>query len=185
MEYKFNGFITSIDNYEIPFRVTDGIAIFSLQSKSILPYEDHGVLLRGVTDDNRSIYLLIDRFYELGFVEYEEDGKGIIRPPHIEGIAEVCFVLDSGTIDDVNSLSFYSLAIPQITGLTVSGSLNDENASWMGIKDAFGRYNLDNCEYELSIGFVKNEPYYSGQLLELKTENKFDLNKMKESYWLI
>lgn len=185
MEYKFDGFITSIDNYEVPFQVTDGIATFSLQSKPILPYKNRGVLLSGVTDDNRSIYLLIDRFYELGFRDYEENGKGIIRPAHLEGVVEACVVLDSGTIDDVNSLGFYSLAIPQITGQTVSGALNDANASWMGIKDTFGRYNLDNCEYKLSIGFVENEPYYSGQLLELKTENKFDVNSIKESYWTI
>ena len=185
MEYKFNGFITSIDNYEIPFQVADGIVIFSLQSKSILPCKNRGVLLSGVTDNNRSIYLLIDRFYELGFMDYEEDDKDIIRPAHLEGVVEACVVLDSGTIDDVNSLGFYSLAIHQITGHTVSGALNDANASWMGIKDTFGRYNLDNCEYKLSIGFVENEPYYSGQLLELKTENKFDVNSMKESYWTI
>ena len=185
MEYKFNGFITSIDNHKIPFQVADGIAIFSLQSKPILPYKNRGVLLSGVTDNNRSIYLLIDCFYELGFMNYEEDGKDIIRPAHLEGVVEACVVLDSGTIDDVDSLGFYSLAIPQITGHTVSGALNDANASWMGIKDTFGRYNLDNCEYKLSIGFVENEPYYSGQLLELKTENKFDVNSMKESYWII
>ena len=185
MEYKFNGFVTSIDNYEIPFQVADGIVIFSLQSRSILPYKNRGVLLSGVTDNNRSIYLLINRFYDLGFMDYEEDGKDIIRPAHLEGVVETCVVLDSGTIDDVNSLGFYSLAIHQITGQTVSGALNDANTSWMGIKDTFGRYNLDNCEYKLSIGFVENEPYYSGQLLELKTENKFDVNSMKESYWII
>ena len=44
---------------------------------------------------------------------------------------------------------------------------------------------MDNCEYKLSIGFVENEPYYSGQLLELKSEHKFDIGSMKESYWLI
>jgi len=185
MEYKFNGFITSIDNHEILFQVANGIAIFSLQSKPILPYKNRGVLLSGVTDNNRSIYLLIDRFYELEFMDYEEDGKDIIRPAHLEGVVEACVVLDSGTIDDINSLGFYSLAIDQITGHTVSGALNDANASWMGIKDTFGRYNFDNCEYKLSIGFVENEPYYSGQLLELKTENKFDVNSMKESYWII
>ena len=185
MEYKFNGFITSIDNHEIPFQVSDGIVIFSLQDKSILPYKNRNVLLSGVTDNNRSIYLLIDRFYELGFMDYEENGKDIFRPAHLEGVVEACVILDSGTIDDVNSLGFYSLAIQQITGHTVSGALNDAIASLMGIKDAFGRYNLDNCEYKLSIGFVENEAYYSGQLLELKTGNKFDVNSMKESYWII
>ena len=135
MEYKFNGFVTSIDNYEIPFQVADGIVIFSLQSKSILPYKDHGVLLSGVTDNKRVIYLLINRFYELGFRDCEDDGKEIIRPAHIEGIVEACAVLDSGTIDDVDSLGFYSLAIPKITGHIVSGALNDSNASLMGIND--------------------------------------------------
>ena len=185
MEYKFNGFVTSIDDYEIPFQVADGIVIFDLQSKSILPYKNRGVLLSGATDDNRSIYLLIDRFYELGFRDYEEDGKEIIRSAHLEGVVEACVVLDFGTIDDINSLGFYSLAIPKITGHTVSGALNDVNASWMGIKNTFGKYILDNCEYKLSIGFVENEPYYSGQLLELKSEHKFNIDSMKESYWLI
>lgn len=185
MEYKFNGIITSIKNYEIPFQVTDGVAIFSLQSKSILPYKDHGVLLSGITDNKRLIYLLIDRFYELGFRDYEEDGNVITRPAHLEGIVETCAVLDSGTIDDVDSLGFYSLAIPKITGHTISGALNDTNASWMGIKNPFGKYVLNSREYKLSIGFVENEPYYSGQLLELKTECKFDINSMKESYWII
>lgn len=185
MEYKFNGIITSIENYKIPFQVTDGVAIFSLRSKSILPYKDHGVLLSGVTDNKCVIYLLINRFYELGFRDCEDDGKEIIRPAHIEGVVEACAVLDSGTIDDVDSLGFYSLAIPKITGHTISGAINDTNASWMGIKNPFGKYVLNNREYKLSIGFVENEPYYSGQLLELKTENKFDVNSMKESYWII
>lgn len=185
MEYKFNGFVTSIDNYEIPFQVADGIVIFSLQSKSILPYKNRGVLLSGVTDNNHSIYLLIDRFYELGFRDYEEDDKAIIRPAHLEGVVEACVVIDSGTIDDVNSLGFYSLVIPKITGQTISGALNDANSSWMGIKNALGKFILDNREYRLSIGFVENEPYYAGQLLELKTKNKLNINSMKESYWLI
>ena len=185
MEYKFNGIITSIENYEIPFQVTDGVSIFSLQSKSILPYKDHGVLLSGVTDNKRVIYLLINRFYELGFRDREDDGKEIIRPAHIQGIVEACVVLDSGTIDDVDSLGFYSLAIPKITGHTISGALNDTNASWRGIKNPFGKYVLNNCEYRLSIGFVENKSYYSGQLLELKTESRFDISSMKESYWVI
>ena len=185
MEYKFKGFITSIENCEIPFEVIDGIVRFNLQSKPILPYKKHGVLLSGITDSKRLIYLLIDRFYELGFRDYEEDGKAIIRPAQLEGVVEACTVLDSGTIDDVDSLGFYSPAIPKITGHTISGALNDTNASWMGIKNPFGKYVLNNREYKLSIGFVENEPYYSGQLLELKTECKFDINSMKESYWLI
>ena len=185
MEYKFKGFITSIENYEIPFEVIDGVVIFNLQSKSILPYKNHSVLLSGITNNKRLIYLLIDRFYELGFRDYEEDGKAIIRPAHIEGIVEACAVLDSGTIDDVDSLGFYSLAIPKITGHIISGALNDTNAYWMGIKNPFGKYILNNREYKLSIGFVENEPYYAGQLLELKGQHKFDIGSMKESYWLI
>lgn len=185
MEYKFTGVITSIKNYEIPFRVTDGVATFGLQSKLILPYKNRGVILSGVTDNNRSIYLLIDRFYELGFKDYEEDGKELFRYAPLQGIVEACVVLDSGTIDDVDSLGFYSLSVPKITGHRVSGALNDNNASWMGIKNPLGIYFLNDCEYKLSIGFVENEPYYSGQLLELKTESKFDIYSIKESYWLI
>lgn len=184
MEYKFKGIITSLNNYEIPFQLTDGIAIFGLQSKSILPFKSHGVLLKGLTDTNRSIYMLIDRFYELGF-RGSEDGEETIYPAHIEGVVEACVVLDSGDVTDIDSIGFYSLAIPKITGHTISGALNDANASSMGIKDTFGKYVLNGQKYRLSIGFVENEPYYSGQLLELKTENKFDVNSMKESYWLI
>lgn len=185
MEYKFNGNITSIEGYQIPFQVTDGIVTFSLQSKSVMPYKNHGVLLSGVVDKKRLIYLLIERFYEHGFRDYEDDGKEIIRSAHLEGVVEACVVLNSGTIDDVDSLGFYSLAIPKITGHTFSGALNDRNASLTGIKNPFGKYVLNNREYKLSIGFVENEPYYSGPLLELKTECKFDINSMKESYWLI
>lgn len=185
MEYKFKGVITSIKNYEIPFQVTDGVVKFSLQSKSILPIKNQSVLLSGVTDNKRVIYLLINRFYEPGFRDYEDDGKEMISYADLEGIAEACVVLDSGTIDDVNSLGFYSLVIPKITGQTISGALNDANSSWVGIKNTLGKFILDNHEYRLSIGFVENEPYYAGQLIELKTENKFNINSMKESYWLI
>lgn len=185
MEYEFKGIITSINDLEIPFKVNDGVVIFSLVSKSILPYKNHSVLLSGVTENKRVIYLLIDRFYELGFRDYEDDGKEIIRHAHIEGIVEACAVLDSGTINDVDSLGFYSLEIPKITGHTISGALNDTNATWMGIKNPFGKYVLNNHEYKLSIGFIENEPYYSNQLLELKTDYKFDISSMKESYWLI
>lgn len=185
MEYKFTGVITSIKNYEIPFQVTDGVAIFNLQSKLILPYKDHDVLLSGVIDNKRVIYLLINRFYELGFRDYEDDGKEIIRPAHIEGIVEACVILDSGDINDIDSIGFYSLAVPKITGHRISGALNDANSSCMGIKNTLGKFILDNREYRLSIGFVENEPYYSGQLLELKTDGKFNIDSMKESYWLI
>ena len=182
MEYKFKGTITSIDNYEIPFQLTDGVAIFGLQSKAILPYKSRGVLLKGLTDTNNSIYMLIDRFYELGFKDREDDEK-TIYPAHIEGVVEACAVLDSGDVTDIDSIGFYSLAIPKITGHKISGALNDTNASWMGIKNAFGKYVLNGQKYRLSIGFTQNEPYYSGQLLELKTDRKFDINLMKESYW--
>ena len=184
-KYTFKGFITSIKNYEIPFQISDGIVKFSLQSKSVLQHKNHGVLLSGVTDNNHQIHLLINRFYEVGFKDCEEDGKEMIIPAHIEGIVEACAILDSGDINDIDSIGFYSLAIPKITGQTISGALNDNNSSWMGIKNTLGKFVLDNCEYRLSIGFVKNEPYYSGQLLELKTDGKFNINSMKESYWLI
>ena len=185
MKYKFDGIITSIENHEIPFQVSDGVVVFSLQSKSILPYKNHGVLLSGVTKNNRLIYLLINRFYELGFRDYEEDGKEMIRYAPLQGIVEACAVLDSGTIDDVNSLGFYSLLIPKITGHIISETLNDKNTSWAEIKKPFGKYVLNNREYKLSIGFIENEPHYSGQLLELKSECKFDINSIKESYWII
>lgn len=185
MEYKFKGVITSIKNYEIPFQVIDGVVKFSLQSKSILPIKNQSVILSGVADNKCAIYLLINRFYELGFTDYEDDGNETISYPHLEGIIEVCVVLDSGTIDDVNSLGFYSPVIPKITGQTISGALNDANSSWTGIKNTLGKFILDNRKYRLSIGFVENEPYYTGQLLELKTENKLNINSMKESYWLI
>ena len=64
MNYKFNGTITSVENYEIPFQVNDGVASFGLQSKSIPPYKNHRVLLSGMTDNKRQIYLLINSFYE-------------------------------------------------------------------------------------------------------------------------
>lgn len=185
MEYKFTGVITSIKNYKIPFRVTDGVATFGLQSKPILPYKNQGVILSGVTDDKHSIYLLVDRFYELGFRDYEEGGKEMIIPAHIEGVVEACVILDSGDINDIDSIGFYSLAVPKITGHRISGALNDTNSSFMGIKNTLGKFVLNNREYRLSIGFVENEPYYSGQLLELKTDGKFNIDSMKESYWLI
>ena len=185
MEYRFKGIITSFEDYEIPFQVADGIARFGLQSKRILPYKNHSVLLKGLTDDKKIIYLLIDRFYEVGFKHSEENGEEIIEPSHIQGVVEACAVLDSDAINDIDSIGFYSLAIPHITGHSISGALNDANASWMGIKDTFGNFVLNDRKYKLSIGFVGNEPYYSGQLLELKTDGKFDINSMKESYWLI
>lgn len=181
MEYKFTGAITSIKNYEIQFRVTDGVATFGLQSKSVLPFKNHNILLSGITEDKRQIYLLVDRFYERGFMDYEEDGNEMIIPAHIEGVVKACVVLDSGDVTDIDSIGFYSLAIPKITGQRISGALNDTNASW--IKDTFGKYVLNGQKYRLSIGFAHNEPYYSGQLLELKTDRKFDINLMKESYW--
>lgn len=185
MEYKFKGKITSLKDYEIPFRLCDGTVSFGLQSKTLLPYKHHGVLLAGLTDDNKQIYLLIDRFYELGFRDYEEDGEEITRSASIDGVVEACVILNTGNINEIDSIGFYSLAIPKITGQRITGALNDKNSSWMGIKNPLGKYTLNECEYSLSIGFVENEPYYSGQLLELKSERKFDINSMKDSYWLV
>ena len=101
MEYKFKGIITSFEDYEIPFQVADGIARFGLQSKRILPYKNHSVLLKGLTDDKKIIYLLIDRFYEVGFKHSEENGEEIIEPSHIQGVVEACAVLDSDAINDI------------------------------------------------------------------------------------
>ena len=185
MQYKFKGTITSIKNCEIPFQIINGVVRFSLQSKSILPYKDNGVLLSGTTDDKRSIYLLVDRFYELGFRHYEEDGVEMISYAHVEGIVKVCAVLNSGSLDDVDSLGFYSLTIAQITGQLVSGGLNDTNTFGAAVKNTLGKFVLDNRKYKLSIGFVENKPHYSGQLLELKTECKFNIDSMERSYWLI
>ena len=185
MEYKFKGIITSFEDYEIPFQVADSIARFGLQSKRILPCKNRSVLLKGLTNDKKIIYLLIDRFFEAGFKHSEEDGEEIIEHFHIQGAVEACAVLDSEIINDIDSIGFYSLAMPHITGHSISGALNGANASWMGIKDTFGNFALNGHKYKLSIGFVDNEPYYSGQLLELKTDGKFDINSMKESYWLI
>lgn len=185
MEYKFKGIITSVKDYEMPFQVTDGIVRFSLQSKRILPCKNRSVLLKGLTDDKKIIYLLIDRFFEVGFKHSEKDGEEIIEPSHIQATVEACAVLDTEIFNDIDSIGFYSIIIPHITGHSISGALNDANASWMGIKDTFGNFVLNGRKYKLSIGFVENEPYYSGQLLELKTDGKFDINSMKESYWLI
>lgn len=183
MEYRFNGTITSIDNYDIGFQVEDGIISFRLDTKSILPLKERSVVLSGETDDERSIYLLIDRFYIRSFTGPEEDGA--IYPCRVEGIVEAYLVLDSADINDIDSLGFYSSAIPKITGNEINGALNDDNASWMGIKNVFAKYVLNEHEYKLSIGFVQNEPFYSGQLLELKTDGKFDIHSIKRSYWVI
>ena len=182
-KYLFNGKIGL--NKPINFSVEDGVAYFGMRAKQILPFEEHNVVLKGFTDEGRSIYLLIDHFYQcdLEIIVHEDEEK--VRTPHVEGIVEACIVLDSQDIDAISSIGFFSQATPAITGTEVHAGLNDTNALWMGIKEPLGSYSLKGHEYRLSIGFVSNEPFYHGQLLELKADCNFSIEMMKDSYWLI
>lgn len=184
-EYKFKGFITSIKDYDIPFEVNSGVVVFNLEAKQILPSDEQDVLLAGETNEGKSIYLLIDRFYVYSFIDSYNSGEETLMQSHLEGIVKGCVVLDSGTINDVDSLGFSSHLIEKITMRHFSVLLNDSNSSDFGIKNPLGKFILKNHKYDLSIGFVENEPYYSGQLLELKIDEKFDINSMIDAYWLI
>lgn len=183
MEYSFEGQIYL--NVSIPFTLDDGIARFSVRSKNSLPFYEQHILLEGSIDSGQKIYLLIDHFYDCGFdhVVYE-DGE-VISVPHIEAVVEACAVMDSGSIDDVDSIGFYSLEIPKITNTQVSGTLNDDNTSWMDIKKTLGRYKKCNREYKVSIGFVEERPFYSGQMLVVGADDKLGMDEIKESYWLM
>lgn len=183
MEYSFKGQIYL--NASISFALDDGIARFSVHSKKSLPFYEQHILLEGLIDSGQKIYLLIDHFYDCGFDHaVYEDGE-VISVPHIEAVIEACAVMDSGSIDDVDSIGFYSLEIPKITNTLVSGALNDDNASWIDIKKTLGRYKKCNRKYKVSIGFVEERPFYSGQMLVVGADGKLGMDEIKESYWLI
>ena len=183
MEYSFNGQIYL--NVSIPFTLDGGIARFSVHSKNSLPFYEQHILLEGLIDSGQKIYLLIDHFYDCGFDHAVYENGEVISVPHIEAVVEACAVMDSGSIDDVGSVGFYSLEIPKITNTLVSGALNDDNASWIDIKKTLGRYKKCNREYKVSIGFVEERPFYSGQMLVVGADGKLGLHEIKESYWLM
>ena len=185
MEYKFKGTLTLNKDYDVSFQLSDGILRFNLLSKTSFLQNKRHFLLEGLTECGNSIYILVDYFYKLGPGNFEDDEKEKNKFVGLHGVVEACVVLVSGTVSDIDSVGFYSLAIPRITGYTISGYLNDVNSFWTGFKNTLGKFILNNWEYNLSIGFVENEPCYSGQLLELKTERKFDIISLKDTYWVI
>lgn len=183
IDYNFKGQIKLETN--ILFSLEDGIARFDIRSKSSLPFYERHILLEGSIDSGNKIYLLIDHFYDCGFDHAVYEDREVVSIPHIEAVVEACAVMDSGSIEDVDSIGFYSLEIPKITNAQVSGTLNDYNVSWVDIKRTLGRYNKCDREYKVSIGFVEERPFYRGQMLVVGTDNKLGMNEIKESYWLM
>lgn len=182
-EYCFKGKI-KLDE-DVPFAVEDGIARFSVRARDLLPFDEHHVLLNGLTDSGKNIYLLIERFYECQLEYAAHEDKEVIRPPRIEGLVEACAVLDSGSLEDVDSIGFYSLEIPKITNMQISGAFNDDNSFGLGIKKKLGDFQIGDREYSVSVGFVEERPFYSGQMLVLSTEGKLSIGEIRESYWLM
>ena len=182
-DYNFKGQIEIETN--VPFSLEDGIARFDIRSKSSLPFYERHILLEGSIESGQKIYLLIDHFYDCGFDHAVYEDREVIRVPHIEAVVEACAVMDSGSIDDVDSIGFYSLEIPKITNTQVSGALNEDNALWMDIKKTLGRYEKGNRGYKVSIGFVEERPFYSEQMLVVGADGKLGMDEIKESYWLI
>ena len=170
---------------ELPFTVDDGIARFNVRSKSLLPFDGQHILLEGTTDSEKKIYLLVDHFYDCGFDHATHENGEVFSAPHIEAVVEACAVMDYGSIDDVDSIGFYSHEIPKITNMQVSGALNDDNASWMDIKKMLGRYKKGDREYQMSIGFVEDKPFYSGQMLVINADGKMGIGEVEETYWLM
>lgn len=182
-KYSFKGTIDLGPG--LPFEIIDGIVIFHKKSKNYLSLNKDHILLNGYTEEGRNVYFLVEHFYETEFRHGIQNNVPVLICPRIEGIVEACAILDSGSIDAVDSIGFYSLDMPKITGHSISGALNDSNSSLMGIKDTMGSYTLNGHNYRLSIGFVENLPIYSGQLLEIKTDGFFDITMMKDTYWLM
>lgn len=182
-DYAFKGNVNS--NEAIPFSVNDGVARLDVRSRSSLPLDKQNLLLEGITDSGKKIYLLIDHFYDYGFDHAVYEDKEVINVSHIEAVVEACMVLNSGSIDEIDSIGFYSHEIPKITNTQVSGALNDDNASCMDIKKTLGRYKKSDRQYKVSIGFVEESPFYSEQMLVLGSEGKLGINEIKESYWLM
>lgn len=125
--------------------------------------------------------MLVSRFYDCGMWHAVYVDRNTISVPHVEGIVEACAVLKAGlALDDVDSVGFYSYQVPKITNTQISGFLNDENA--YEIKKRLASYTYKGRPFGLSIGFLKNEPYYHGQLLELNSDKAFDMGMLLDSY---
>lgn len=182
-EYCFKGHIKL--GKDVSFSVEDGVARFSVRAKDLLPFDGHHVLLNGLTDSGKGIYLLIERFYECQLAYAVHEDKEAIRLPRIEGVVEACAVLDSGSLEDVDSIGFYSFEIPKITNMQISGAFNDDNSFGLDIEKKLGNFQMGGREYSVSVGFVEKRPFYSGQMLILSTEGKLSFGEIRESYWLI
>lgn len=183
--YEFKGIITSLTDKEVPFELINGSIHFPMRSLSNIDLSQRNFLMSGKTDDGKDIRLLIDYLWKTDFSHITHEGKEAISIPHIEGIVLACAVLEPYSFEKINSLGFYSTEIHKITNHTFSGCLNDNNSSWMNIKKPLASYSQNDHEYKLSIGFYENNPYYKGQLLELKSDKPFDIKMMKDSYWTI
>ena len=185
MKYEFKGKITSLNIKEIPFEIFDGRIRFLLRSVVDIDITKKNVHISGSTDDGKEIHLLIDYFWKANFEHTIYENKEVICVPHIEGIISACAVVNVGCFDKIDSLGFFSSEIEKITNSHVSGNLNDENTNGMDIKKELASYNQNSNKYHLSIGFVENYPAYKWQLLELRSNNFFDISMMRDSYWTI
>lgn len=185
MKYQFNGILLLSENKTIPFNLVDGNLSFAVCYEKDIDITKENASLSGLTEDGKEIHLLIDRFWKLALSHTIQDGKEVFILPHIEGVVSACAIVEPSTFDKINSIGFYSLEIEKITGRSITGNLNDNNSSFLNIKQSLARYSQDDHHYQLSIGFVENSPVYQNQLLELKAEKEFDLEMMKASFWTI
>ncbi len=181
VDYVFKGIINL--NVRMPFVLKDGIASFDVELGSFLLFNEQHITLEGITDSGKKIYLLVDHFYDCGFHQRTREDGEVCNIQRIGAVIETCVVMDSGSIDDIDSIGFYSHEIPKITNIRVSGRLNDDNASWMNIKKTLGKYNKGNREYRVSIGFVEEKPFYNGQMLVINADGKMGISEIKEAYW--
>lgn len=182
-DYNFKGQINLCKS--VPFVVNNGIARFNIHSKNLLPFDKRHIILEGTIESGDRVYLQIDRFYECGLDYFVYEDIESISAPHIEAIVEVCIVLESHSIDDVDAIGFYSLDIPKITNFDVRGAINDENLSSENVNKILGLYKKDNNTYTVSVGFTEQRPFYSGQMIVLSADDKLTINQIKELYWLM
>ena len=185
MNYSFDGNITSLKEQSVPFVLRDGRIRFPVGFANFVDINKKDIVLHGLTKNGKEIHLVVEHLWQKGAWREVVDGKEVMCAPHIEGVVGVCATMEPNTFNKVDSLGFYSLEIPKITNQSISGCLNDDNSSWMGIKKPIGSFKLGDSDYKLSIGFMENRPFYQGQLLELRNDKNYDLRTMKDAYLVI
>jgi len=185
MKYHFAGKLVLESKRQVRFEIVDGRIFLPASIEPAIASIKRGGILAGLIDEGQYVEILFEHLYQVGFSYGLQSGKSTISRPHIEGFVKACVVYNGPKPEPFDSICFFSSEISKVIGYQVSASFIREMAEIAGLEKRLGIYRKDGHEYILSIGFLRVDPTYRGQSLELKSDSNFTLNTAFDSYWVV